>query len=329
MSTARPSEAGPALPDKVAVIGAGLMGTGIAVVLATGVQEVALTSRRQESLDRSQQRAERYVAALHRHGQLTTDVPTVLGRLRFTTSLESAVSGAGFVVESITEDAAAKRALYSQLDTLVPPPVVLSSNTSALPVAEFAQGVRHPERVLISHFIQPAHVVPVLEVVRGADTSQSAVDRTVTLWRALGRVPLLMQRDEPGFLINRLQHALVREAVRLLAEGLATAEDIDAAVQYGLAPRFITAGPLKQRDVNGLAMHVRVASRLWPELDTPDGAGVALTHLQQLVDSGAQGLESGRGFYDWGGRDADGVRQTLDDQLLELTRAALALRGTV
>jgi 3-hydroxybutyryl-CoA dehydrogenase len=233
------------------------------------------------------------------------------------------------VVESIVEDAAAKRDVFRRLDALLPPEVVLSSNTSALPVGEFAAGVTHPERVLISHFIQPAHVVPVLEVVRGPQTSQEAVERTVALWRALGRVPLLMQRDEPGFLINRLQHALVREAVRLLAEGLATAEDIDAAVQYGLAPRFITAGPLKQRDVNGLAMHVRVATRLWPELDTKDGAAVALGYLQRVVDSGAVGLENGRGFYDWSGRDPETVRRTLDEQLLTLSKAALALRGTV
>ncbi len=370
MNGDRPAGAAGALPQKVAVIGAGLMGTGIAVVLAGGLQEVALMSRHQETLDRSRQRAERYLQGLQRHGLLQEDAATVLGRMRFTTSLEDAAAGAGFVEESITEDAAAKRAVYVRLDALVPPPVVLSSNTSALPVAEFARGVRHPERVLqraasappdavgpppvvlssntaavpvaefargvrhpervlISPVIQPAHVVPVLEVVRGAATSQDAVDRTVSQWRALGRLPLLMQRDEPGFLINRLQHALVREAVRLLAEGLATAEDIDAAVQYGLAPRFITAGPLKQRDVNGLAMHVRVATRLWPELDTPDGAAVALAYLQGLVDSGALGLENGRGFYQWAGCDPEDVRQRLDDQLLELTRAALSLRGSV
>ncbi|MGH2350170.1 MAG: 3-hydroxyacyl-CoA dehydrogenase family protein [Chloroflexota bacterium] len=318
-----------ALPQKAAVIGAGLMGTGIAVVLADGVGEVTLMSRHQESLDRSRRRAERYVEALQRHELLGADAATVLGRLRYTTSLEGAVEGAGFVEESITEDAAAKRELYRRLDELLAPPVVLSSNTSALPVSEFARGVTHPERVMISHFIQPAHVVPVLEVVRGPETSQDAVDRTVALWTALRRVPLLMQRDEPGFLINRLQHALVREAVRLLAEGLATAEDIDAAVQYGLAPRFITAGPLKQRDVNGLAMHVRVASRLWPELDTPDGAAVALGHLRRLVETGALGLENGRGFYDWCDRDPEEVRRLLEEQLLDLTRASMALRGTV
>jgi 3-hydroxybutyryl-CoA dehydrogenase len=319
----------PVLPQKAAVIGAGLMGTGIAVILAQGVPDVALMSRHQETLDRSRRRAERGADALHRHGLLQIAPQTLLGRLRFTTSLEDAAAGAGFVAESITEDPAVKREVFARLDALLPPPVVLSSNTSALPVEEFSRGVAHPERVLISHFIQPAHVVPVLEVVRGPQTGQRAIDDAVGLWKALGRLPLLMQRDEPGFLINRLQHALVREAVRLLAEGLATAEDIDAAVQYGLAPRFITAGPLKQRDVNGLAMHVRVASRLWPELDTPDGAAVALGHLRGLVEGGALGIENGRGFYRWEGRDPDAVRETLDDQLLELIRESLALRGTV
>src|SRR5688572_22093812 len=206
------SETDAGLPARAAVIGAGLMGTGIAVILATGIGEVALTSRHVETLDRSRQRAARYAADLHRHGMLPLAAEALLARLRFTTSLDDAAEGAGFVAESITEDGAAKRKVFARLDEILPPPVVLSSNTSALPVAEFSAGVRHPERVLISHFIQPAHVVPVLEVVRGASTSAEAVDATMALWRALGRLPLLMQRDEPGFLINRLQHALVREA---------------------------------------------------------------------------------------------------------------------
>jgi len=318
-----------ALPQRAAVIGAGLMGTGIALILATGVPHVGVMSRTQESLDRARRRVEGYATALEGHGLLPIPAEAALTRLHFTTSLEEALAGAGFVEESIDEDAAAKRTLYAQLDALLPQSAVLSSNTSALPIAEFSGEVKHRDRLIISHFVQPAHVVPALDVVRGADTSQETVDRTLALWRALGRLPLLMQRDEPGFLINRLQHALVREAVRMLAEGLATAEDIDAAVQYGLAPRFITAGPLKQRDVNGLAMHVKVASRLWPELDTPDGAAVALGYLQKIVDTGAVGLENGRGFYDWGDRPADGIRRTLDDQLMQLTKASMALRGTV
>ncbi|MBI3974134.1 MAG: 3-hydroxyacyl-CoA dehydrogenase family protein [Chloroflexi bacterium] len=317
------------LPAKAAVIGAGLMGTGIGVVLATGIPSVALMSRSRESLDQARRRAERYTSDLARHGMLPVPAETVLDRLRFTTSLEDAVDGAGFVEESIFEDAAAKTELFGRLDELLPETVVLSSNTSALPIAEFAGKVRHRGRVLISHFVQPAHVVPVLEVVKGDESSPVAVEQALAMWKALGRVPLLMRRDEPGFLINRLQHALIREAVRLLAEGLASAEDIDAAVQYALAPRFITAGPLKQRDVNGLPMHIRVATRLWPELDTPDRAGVALGYLRSLVESGARGLENGRGFYDWSERDTEAVRRTLDEQLLSLTQASMALRGTV
>ncbi|HEV2123820.1 MAG TPA: 3-hydroxyacyl-CoA dehydrogenase NAD-binding domain-containing protein, partial [Chloroflexota bacterium] len=297
------SVSGDHLPRKAAVVGAGLMGTGIALILATGIEEVGVTSRTQASLDHSRRRVERYARELEQHGLLPIAAEQALARLRYTTLLEDAVGEAAFVEESIVEDAAAKRALYERLDDLLPPPTILSSNTSALPIAEFAGTVRHPERIIISHFVQPAHVVPALDVVRGSQTSQATVDRTIGLWRALGRMPLLMQRDEPGFLINRLQHALVREAVRLLAEGLATAEDIDAAVQYGLAPRFITAGPLKQRDVNGLAMHIKVAGRLWPELDTPDGAATALEYLRHIVDAGGLGLENGRGFYDWSGRD--------------------------
>ena len=311
------------------MVGAGLMGTGIALILATGIPEVGVTSRRQDSLDTSRRRVERYAADLEREGLLPVAKEVALGRLRFTTSLEEAVERAGFVEESIVEDAVQKRALYARLEQLVGRDVILSSNTSALPVAEFAGSVQHRDRVIVSHFVQPAHVVPALDVVRGAETSDETVERTMALWRGLGRLPLLMQRDEPGFLINRLQHALVREAVRLLAEGLATAEDIDAAVQYGLAPRFITAGPLKQRDVNGLAMHVKVATRLWPELDTPDGAAVALGYLKKIVESGAVGLENGRGFYDWSGRAADEVRAALDEQLMRLTKAALGYRGTV
>ncbi|NDB73992.1 MAG: 3-hydroxyacyl-CoA dehydrogenase family protein, partial [Proteobacteria bacterium] len=231
------------------------------------------------------------------------------------------VSGVGLVVESVTEDAATKRDLFTQLDDLVPPPAILASNTSALPIAEFAGGMTHRDRVIIAHFLQPAHALPVLEVVRGAETSDATDAAMCAIWTALGRRPLRMRRDEPGFLINRLQHALVREAVRLLADGLATAEDIDAAVTHGLAPRFVTAGPLRQRDVNGLAMHVKVASRLWPELDMGDGARVPIEFLKAIVAAGGLGLENGRGFYDWPDADPAAVRRKLDNELLALVKS--------
>ena len=321
-----PSPSSNPLPERAAVIGAGLMGAGIAVVLAggvNGIENVSVMSRSEQSISRARARIDGYVADLARHGLLSVEPAIVHSRLRFTTSLRDAVSGVGLVVESVTEDAATKRDLFTQLDDLVPPPAILASNTSALPIAEFAGGATHRDRVIIAHFLQPAHALPVLEVVRGAETSDATDATMCAIWTALGRRPLRMRRDEPGFLINRLQHALVREAVRLLADGLATAEDIDAAVTHGLAPRFVTAGPLRQRDVNGLAMHVKVASRLWPELDTGDGASVPIAFLKAIVDAGGLGLENGRGFHDWPDVNPGAVRRKLDDELLALVKSKL------
>lgn len=320
-----------AFPERLAVIGAGLMGTQIACVLARGadgvVPRVALMSRRQNSLDAARRQAERYATQLARNGLLPISAETLLERLWFTTDLDAAAEGAGFVVESIVEVPAAKQAVFQRLDALLPAHVVLATNTSALPVAECAgPHLRHPERMLVSHFLQPAHIVPVVEVVLGPQTSAAAASYARSLWRALGHLPVTMLRDEPGFLINRLQHALVREAVRLVADGLASAEDVDAAIQFGLAPRFVMAGPLRQRDINGLAMHIRVARRLWPELDTSDGAATAIGFLTRLVDGGALGLENGRGFFDWHGADPVAMREAADDCLIQLTRQASTMR---
>lgn len=318
------------LPERAAVIGAGLMGAGIAVVLAggeNGIPRVTLMARTEQSISRARNRIDGSVEDLDRHGRLAVDPATVHSRLRFTTSLPEAVSGVGLVIESVTEDATTKRELFSQLDALVPRPAILASNASALPIAEFASGVTHRDRVIFAHFLQPAHALPVLEVVRGPETSDETDAAMCALWTALGRRPLRMRRDAPGFLINRLQHALIREAVRMLAEGLATAEDIDAAVTHGLAPRFVTAGPLRQRDVNGLAMHVKVASRLWPELDMGDAASVPIGYLTAIVDAGGLGLENGRGFYDGPDADPGAVRRKLDDELLTLVKSRREANG--
>lgn len=264
------------LPERAAVIGAGLMGAGIAVVLAGGahgIDHVTLMSRTEGSISRARTRIDGCVADLARHGLLAVDPATVHSRLRFTTSLPEAVSGVGLVIESVTEDATTKRSLFSQLDALVPPPAVLASTTSALPIAEFAGGLRHRDRVLIAHFLQPAHALRVLEVVRGPETSGETDTAMCAISPALGRRPLRMRRDEPSFLLNRLQHGLVREAVRLLAEGLATAEDIDAAVTDGHAPRFVTAGPLRQRDVNATSTAWQCMSR-WRRASGPNSKWV-------------------------------------------------------
>jgi len=308
--------------NKSAVIGAGLMGGQIALILALGSKRTALMSRRQASLDTTVASLRRYANDLHKHGALNGESPgDVLSRIHTTTDFTAALDGSAFVVESITEDLDAKQDLFARMVDLAGPDALLASNTSGLPITRLAARASDGSRIAGSHFVQPAHIVPVVEIIRGDGTSDETMDRITGIWRGLGRFPIRVERDIPGFLVNRLQHAIIREAVTLLASGVARAEDIDAAFRLGLAPRFTTAGPLQQRDINGLKMHARVAGHLWQTLD---GWKEPLSYLQTMVERGDIGLTSGRGYYDWAGQDPDAVRSEKDAQLLERTAQVMA-----
>jgi 3-hydroxyacyl-CoA dehydrogenase len=308
--------------QKSTVVGAGLMGGQIGLVLALGSREVVLASRRRESLDRTLANVRRYAEDLHRHDLLGGEPPAdVVSRIRLTTQLPDAMVKTEFAVESIPEDLEAKRELFRAMDALAPPEAILTSNTSGLPISDLALPAVRRDRITGSHFVQPGHIVPVVEVIRGRETSEEAMARTREVWERLGRLPLRVNRDVPGFLVNRLQHAIIREAVRLLAEGVAGAEEIDMAVQLGLAPRFTTAGPLEQRDINGLRIHAQVASHLWKTLD---GWEEPLAWVKAMVARGEVGLEAGRGYYDWSGRDPLSVRGEKDEILLRRTKQVMA-----
>lgn len=308
--------------DRTAVIGGGLMGSQITLVLAQGSRETLLVSRSQETLDRAMENIRRYVGDLHRHDLLRGEIPeAVLARIRPTTELETAVSSSEFVVESISENLEAKQEVFQRMDAAAPRATVLASNTSGLPITQLGERMVHQDRIAGSHFFQPAHIVPVLEVIRGDRTSDETMDQTCEIWKRLDRVTLRVNKDGPGFLVNRLQHAIIREAVHLLVTGVADADSIDRAVELGLAPRFTTAGPLKQRDINGLRMHVQVAEHLWKNLG---GWEEPLAYLQAMVARGETGLESGKGYYDWSGQDPAAVRSEKDELLLRRTEQVMA-----
>lgn len=304
-----------------AVVGAGLMGTQIAVVLCAGSERVFVMGRHEKTLQRARSNAQVYLRELHAHGLLQgADPGRLLKRIRFTQRLEQALADAQLVVESIPESLPDKQALFAQIEELVCPRCLLASNTSGLPISSLAAALRHPERLAGSHFLQPAHIVPVVEVVAGGRTARQTIDTLSSIWKSLGKIPLQVKRDVPGFLVNRLQHALIREAVRLLSQGVACAEDIDLAVRLGLGPRFATAGPLEQRDLNGLQMHRQVAEHLWRFLD---GWQEPLAYLKEMVDRGNTGLESGRGFYDWSGKAPSAIRSSKNQALTRSCERAL------
>ena len=298
------------------------MGSQITLVLALGSSETVLVSRRQETLDNAMANIRRYAGDLERHDQLREETAAaVVGRIRTTTDVEDAVSGVDFVVESISENLEGKQALFEQMDAIAPRETVLASNTSGLPITTLGERMTHQDRIGGSHFVQPGHIVPVVEVIRGDKTSDQTMDRSCEVWERLGRLTVRVNKDGPGFLINRLQHAIIREAVHLLVTGVADAESIDLAVQLGLSPRFTTAGPLKQRDINGLKMHVSVAGHLWKELG---GWEEPLAYLQAMVERGETGLDAGKGYYDWTGQDPTAVRSEKDEELIRRTEQVMA-----
>jgi 3-hydroxyacyl-CoA dehydrogenase len=300
---------------KSAVIGAGLMGGQIALVLATGSRETFLMDIRQEATERTLKDIHRYAEDLHRHKMLQGEGPSkVVERIHTTTSVEEAAVNAEFVVEAVIEDLNVKKDVFKKLDQATQPNTILASNTSGLSISELAEATEKPERVVGSHFLQPAHIVPIVEVIRGQKTSDETARNTAEIWRSLGKIPLFVNADIPGFLVNRLQHGMTREAVFLLATGVAKAEDIDLAVTMGLGPRFSVSGPLEQRDINGVRTGYNVLKYLWPQLS---GWEQPLSFLKKKVDRGELGLNVGKGFYDWTGKDPVEVRRVRDEALIQ------------
>jgi len=224
------------------------------------------------------------------------------------------------VVECIPEVLAIKQALFAQLVHMAAPHTVLTSNSSSFPISSIAQGLPTQERMLGLHFFMPAHLVPLVEVVLGPLTDATQAERLCSYMRGCGSVPVLVRKDKPGFLANRLQHALAREAFAMIDEGVATPEDVDAAVRFGFGFRYLAAGPVLQRDHAGLDVHCAAAATMYPSLSNSSAPARA---LQDRVAAGRLGMKAGGGFYDWpqDRKDAERLRY---DTLLQQGLALLA-----
>ena len=201
-----------------------MMGHGIAQVLAFSPGPVTLYDVSEQALERAIGRIEESLALLVRKGLVSEERRgTSLGRISTTTDLAEAVESAGFVIEAAPEDLALKQGLFSDMDRLAPADAILATNSSSLPLGKIASGVKRGERVVGSHFFMPAQLIPLVEVSRGESTTDETVERTVRMWEACGKTPIRVNRDIPGYVANRLQAALVREAVALWSSGVASA----------------------------------------------------------------------------------------------------------
>jgi 3-hydroxybutyryl-CoA dehydrogenase len=303
---------------QIAVIGAGIMGHGIAQVCAQAGKKVALTDSVPEALQSARTRIEQSVEILRKHGLLPApQADAVMGNLSFTTRMEEAVNSVDLVFEAIPENPDLKRQLFQRLDSLCSPEVIFASNTSALPIHLLSGFSCNPARVIGTHFYNPAQLIPLVEVITAKATSSAVLSLLMDFLTAAGKKPIHVQKDIPGFIGNRLQSALAREAMSLLQKGVAASEDIDAVVKYSLAIRLLFSGPLEQRDLNGLDTHLAVTQTLYPDLeDTKEPPQV----LRDKVARGELGLKRGKGFYDWTSQSPAEVAKRKNQELIALLK---------
>jgi 3-hydroxybutyryl-CoA dehydrogenase len=216
------------------------------------------------------------------------------------------------IIEAVFEDLRVKQSVYAEIEELYQGRSVLATNTSGLPLEELAAPLRFPQRFLAMHFFMPADLFPMIEVVRSEHTEDAALALAVAAVKQAGREPIVLQRAVNGYLINRLQHSILHEAYHLLASGIATADMIDGVAKHLLGPRMCITGLLEQKDLAGLEMHAQAQRSIVPTLSH---TGVPNPLLQGMVARGDVGVRSGRGFYDWRGRDTAAAQRRASERL--------------
>ena len=290
-----------------AVIGGGTMGTDIAAIFIAGGWAVHVVEPAQERWPSIRSRIAQSVAQLgHSVGESPIGILPDVSLLPW--------KELGIVVECIPEDLQMKRLLFAQMESLAPASLPLASNSSSFPISDICAGLKTRERMLGLHFFMPAHLVPAVEVVRGEFTDQTLWEQCSGLMLILGKVPVNVRKDIPGFLANRLQHALAREAFALIDAGLATPEDIDAAVRFGFGLRYLAAGPILQKDIAGLDIHCAAARTMYPTLANNT---VPSASLSEKVADGKLGMKSGEGFYRWSPESAAREKARYEQNLLD------------
>ncbi|SFJ52339.1 3-hydroxybutyryl-CoA dehydrogenase [Halobacillus dabanensis] len=220
----------------------------------------------------------------------------IINAITFTDSLEECVFDATFVIEAIPENIELKQNFFKQLDETCPENTILASNTSGLSATEIAKLTNKPERTVITHFWLPAHLMPLVEVVRGNHTSDETVERALALLESMNKKPILVKKDVLGQVGNRLQYAIFREAQYLLENEIASMEDIDAAIQNSLGRRFGVTGPFMTMDMGGLETNASITSYLFEDLSDKKEVFSA---MEGLVDNGHYGPKTGKGYYEW------------------------------
>jgi 3-hydroxybutyryl-CoA dehydrogenase len=283
---------------RIAVIGAGLMGHGIAQVFALAGHDVTIYDSFEKTLATAK---DRILANLRDLG----DDPSAVNRITPDGDLAAAVRDADYVVEAVLEDLALKQKIFAEIEKHVRPDTILASNTSVLPITSIMQGLERRERAVGTHWWNPPFLVPLVEVIETQWTSAATVDFTMKLHADAGKKPAHVKKDVPGFIGNRLQHALWREAVALVENGICDAETVDAVIKAAFGRRLAVLGPLENADMVGLDLTLAIHQNVLGDIDSRPAPS---PYLEKLVKDGKLGFKSGEGFRKWSPEEQTALR---------------------
>lgn len=283
--------------NNVAVLGAGTMGHGIAGLAALASWNVVLCDISEECLAKALVKIKESLDEMERFGELKGNSPSAaMEKIKCVISIREAVASADLVIECLPENLAFKQRVFKELDEICPPDVILATNTSGLSPTAIAKDLYHPERVVVAHFWNPPQLIPLVEIVPGEKTGKDVVDMTMEWVRFLGKQPVRLNRECPGFIGNRLQLALLREALYIVEQGYADIEEVDKSMIYGHGRRLGVTGPFCSADMGGLDIFNNISAYLFPDLSD---ASEPSRLMQNIVEDGNLGMKSGKGFYNW------------------------------
>ncbi|MEZ5355504.1 MAG: 3-hydroxyacyl-CoA dehydrogenase family protein [Bryobacteraceae bacterium] len=310
------------MPDRrfetAAVIGTGMMGPGIAMTLALGGIGATIVSRTEEGWRKGVEKAKAQLRLLEENGLVAGErAKRAEGLLAATGDFDAAIAAADLVVESAPEDLEFKQELFAKMDAIAKPDAVLASNTSGLSITAIASRCTRPERVITTHFWNPPHLMPLVEIVLGEKTDRTMAEDLRQALTDCGKVAVMVNKDTPGQLGNRLQMALVREAIHIVEAGIADVEAVDAVAKNGFGLRLPVYGIFEHQDVVGLDMGLGIVDYVSRDLYSEPRAPQL---MRDKVSRGEVGAKAGRGFYDWSRKSVDEVKALRDRFVLEVVK---------
>lgn len=296
----------------IAVIGAGLMGHGIALTLARAGHSVIIYDPMADARDSVHARI---ANSMNLMGLGTDETASAITKITTKDTIASAVRRADIVFEAAPEKLDLKQSIFAEIETHAPKTCILASNTSVMPITKIMSNLRHKSRALGTHWWNPPHMIPLVEVVNTEWTDPRIADQMMELLESVGKTPVLVKKDVPGFIGNRLQHALWREAISLVENGICDAEAVDTVVKSSFGRRLSVLGPLENADLVGTDLTLDIHENVLFDLESEQKPS---EYLQQLVDNGKLGMKSGEGFQAWTAAEAAEVRERVASHLKKL-----------